>query len=69
MAILHTIQRAQSLCPDRRIDEILGDLGLPKATYHRWCDRAADSQLTDHVVVPRHEAVPPTPEEARIVRD
>jgi transposase InsO family protein len=69
MGILQTIQRAQSLCPEKSLDEILGDLGLPKATYHRWCDRAEHSQLTDHVVVPPREAVPPTPDEVRIVRD
>lgn len=35
-AILATIARAQERCPVQSIDAILGDLGLPKATYHRW---------------------------------
>lgn len=69
MAILQTIQRAQSLCPEKSIDEIVGDLGLPKATYRRWCDRATVSQLTDHIVVPQRDAVPSTPDEVGIVRD
>jgi putative transposase len=47
----------------------LHDLGLPKATYQRWCQRAKSDQLRDDVVVPHREAVPPTPLEVRAIRD
>jgi putative transposase len=43
-------------------------LGLPKATYHRWATRAHQKQLADHIVVPRRQAIPPTPVEVRCVR-
>jgi transposase InsO family protein len=46
---------------------MLDDLGLPKATYYRWQERAVEGDLADHVVVPRRQAVPPTPAEVGIV--
>ena len=58
-----TIARAQQLCPERSLRAILGDLGLPRATYYRWQERAHRAQLADHVVVPAHTALPPTPQE------
>jgi transposase InsO family protein len=42
-------------------------LGLPKATYHRWTNRARRQQLSDRVVVPQRQAIPPTPVEERCV--
>jgi hypothetical protein len=39
-AFLDTIQRAQALCPGCSLMDILDDLGLPAAMYHRWCERA-----------------------------
>jgi putative transposase len=67
--IMDTLQRAQELCPDRRLTDVLADLGLPKATYYRWLERAAAGQLADRVVVPQRQAVPPTPAEVGIVLD
>lgn len=61
--ILTTIQRAQELCPERSLRAILKDLGLPEATYYRWRERAAVGQLADDVVVPKRQAVRPTPAE------
>jgi transposase InsO family protein len=67
--IMDTIQRAQELCPERRMTDLLTDLGLPKATYYRWLERAAAGQLADRVVVPQRQAVPPTPAEVGVVLD
>lgn len=47
---------------------ILEDLGVSPATYHRWCERAAQHQLADRIVVPQRHAVPPTPIEVARVR-
>jgi len=60
---LNTIARAQQLCPERSLTTILADLGLSRATYARWCERAEQGQLVDRVVVPRRVAIPPTPQE------
>lgn len=60
---MNTIARAQQLCPERSLTAILADLGLPRATYARWCERAEQGQLADQVVVPRRVALPPTPQE------
>lgn len=65
--ILDTIHDAQELCPQRALTDVLSDLGLPAATYYRWCERAAEGQLADRVVVPRRQAIPPTPAEVGIV--
>ena len=65
--ILNTVQQAQQWCPERSLDAILADLGLPRATYFRWLDRAGAGQLTDRVVVPRRPAVPPTRAEVEVV--
>jgi hypothetical protein len=43
-------------------------LGVSSATYHRWCERAAQHHLTDRVIVPHRRAVPPTPSEVVCVR-
>ncbi len=59
---------ARHLCPQRGLEAVLRDLGLAKATYQRWCERAAANQLTDNVVVPHRKAIPPTPHEAECVR-
>jgi len=67
--ILGVIQRARVYCPERSLTDILGDLGLPVATYYRWCERAAQERLADCVIVPRRQAVPPTPAEMGIVLD
>jgi len=60
---LATITRAQQLCPKRNLTAILGDLGLPLATYYRWQQRDQRQQLADHIVLPSRIAVPPTPRE------
>jgi hypothetical protein len=67
--IMDTIQHAQELCPTRSLTDILTDLGLPKATYYRWLERAAAGRLADRVVVPQRQAVPPTPAEVGVVLD
>lgn len=67
-AILATIAQVQAWCPEKELDAILGDLGLPPATYHRWCERAEHQQLADRIVVPQRNAVPPTPAEVVCVR-
>ena len=65
--ILKTVQQAQAHCPERSLEAILGDLGLPTATYCRWVARAASGVLADQVVVPQRPAVPPTPAEVGAV--
>jgi transposase InsO family protein len=65
--ILQTVQQAQGHCPQRPLAAILADLGLPAATYFRWCQRASVEQLADRIVVPQRPAVPPTPEEVDTV--
>jgi hypothetical protein len=67
-AILATIAQVQAWCPEKELDAILGDLGLPPATYHRWCERAEHQKLADRIVVPHRNAVPPTPVEVACVR-
>jgi hypothetical protein len=64
---LNTVQQAQAHCPDRSLEAILTDLGLPEATYFRWAERSATDRLTDPVVVPRQPALPPTPVKVEIV--
>ena len=61
--------RTRQLCPARSLAAVLHDLGLPKATYQRWCTRAQANQLSDDVVVPHRTAIPPTPPEAQCVRE
>jgi hypothetical protein len=60
-----TIALTQARCPDKRIAVILRDLGLPKATYHRWTNRACQQQLADHIATPHREGIPPTPAEVQ----
>ncbi len=67
-AILAAIAQVQAWCPEKELDAILRDLGLPPATYHRWCERAEHQQLADCIVVPHRNAVPPTPVEVACVR-
>ena len=67
--VLDTIHRAHELCPERSVTDILTDVGLPKATYYRWCERATGGDLTDGVVVPQRQAVPPMPVEVGRVLD
>lgn len=63
------MQHAQALCPERDLATILADLGLSRATYYRWTERALSDDLSDHIVTPQREAIPPTPAEAEAVRD
>jgi len=65
--ILETVQQAQAHCPERALKAILGDLGLPAATYFRWVERAATGDLADRVVVPHRLPVPPMPTEVEAV--
>ncbi len=67
--ILKTVQQAQTHCPQRPLEALLADLGLPRGTYFRWVARAEAGQLADQVVVPHHPALPPTPQEADAVVD
>ena len=66
---MDTIQRAHELCPERSLQDILADLGLPHTTYYHWQARAAVGQLADRMVVPQRQAIPPTPAETGIVLD
>jgi len=47
----------------------LSQLELPRATYYRWEKRTQVGQLADRVVVPRRQALPPTPDEVDAVCD
>ena len=66
---METITRAQEWCPTKDLGAILAELGLPLRTYYRWTQRAQANQLTDHIITPHREAVPPTPTEVRVVRE
>jgi transposase InsO family protein len=48
---------------------MLEQLGLPRATFYRWQERAEAGTLADRVVVPRRQAPQPTPHEIQAVRD
>jgi len=50
------------------VREILARLGVPTATYYRWQAREQEGRLADRVVVPRRQALLPTPEEVSAVR-
>ncbi len=67
--ILTTIEHARTLCPERSLTDLLDDVGLPRATYYRWTERAAAGDLADQVVVPQRQAIPATPAEVGIVLD
>ncbi|MCC6192136.1 MAG: transposase family protein [Anaerolineales bacterium] len=67
--MLKTVQQAQAHGPQRSLEAILADLGLPRTTYFRWVARADAGQLADQVVVPQRPAIPPTPQEADAVVD
>jgi transposase InsO family protein len=67
-SILDIVARARELCPDKNLEAILSDVGLPPATYHRWREREQQARLADHIVVPHHAAIPPTPDEVACVR-
>lgn len=66
--LLAIVARARELCPDKSLEAILSDLGLLPATYYRWREREQQERLADHIVVPHHEAIPPTPDEVACVR-
>lgn len=67
--LLEIVERARTLCPERCLEAVLQDLGLPPATYQRWCQRAQAEQLMDQIVVPQRDAVPPMPGEVQAVYD
>ncbi len=67
--LLAVVARAHTLCPERSLTAILQDLGLAKATYQRWVQRAQTQQLADDVVVPHRTALPPTPLEVQVVQE
>lgn len=60
--ILEAVKRAQEVM-GLSLKEVLEQLGIPSATYHRWRRRAERDCLNDRVVIPRRKAFPPTPEE------
>ena len=62
------VERAQ-VRSGQSLNTILEQLGLPRATYYRWVDRAESGALADRTVVPHRKALPPTPEEVAAVRD
>jgi len=64
--ILETVQQAQART-GQPVEEILAQLELPVATYYRWKHRAREGRLADRVVVPRRQALLPTPEEVAAV--
>lgn len=47
-----TVQQSQAYYPERSIDSVLGELGLPAATYFRRVARAEVGAQGDLVVVP-----------------
>lgn len=50
------------------IEDTVAQLGLPRATFYRWAERAQEGCLEDRRVVP-HQSVPvPTPGEVAAVR-
>jgi transposase InsO family protein len=65
--ILETVEQAQARS-GQPLQEILPDLELPRATYYRWQERAAEGRLDDQVVVPRRQVLLPTPAEVTAVR-
>lgn len=68
--LLETVRRDQ-LHSDEPLQDVLSQLGLPWATYHRWQSRAEEDRLTDRHVAPRpgttRRLVLPTPAEAEAV--
>jgi transposase InsO family protein len=66
--ILKTVEQAQERT-GQPVTSILSQLEFPRATYYRWEKRAQVGQLADRVVVPRRQALPPTPDEVNAVCD
>lgn len=62
-----SVERCCLWLPEVNITFLYVSFATP--AYYRWCERAAEGQLTDRVVVPRRQAIPPTPEEIGIVLD
>ena len=67
--MLASVSQAQAWDPELSVAAICDQLGLPRAKFYRWQARQADGQLADRVVVPRRQAVPPTPPEVTTVRN
>lgn len=66
--ILETLHHACE-CSDASVSTLLTHVGLSRATYYRWVERARDDRLTDrHGRTPR-TTVPPTPDERAAVCD
>lgn len=51
------------------VQEVLDQIGMPSATYYRWHEREQEGRLDDRIVVPRRQAILPTPAEEVAVRD
>lgn len=66
--ILKTVAQAQERS-GQPVTSILSQLELPRATYYRWEKRTQVGQLADRVVVPRRQALLPTPDEVDAVCD
>ena len=65
--ILETVAQAQ-VRSGQPLREILPIVGLPRATYYHWQERAAAGQLADRLVLPQRQVVLPTPAEVAAVR-
>ena len=52
------LAQARAACGLR---DILADLGLSRATYYRWLQRAAAGRLVDRLVVPHRQRGRPRP--------
>ena len=64
--ILRTVEQAQARS-GQSVEAILAELGLSAATYYRWQAQAQVGRLADQVMVPRHQALPPMPDEVAAV--
>ena len=51
------------------VEDTVAQLGLPRATFYRWEERAQQGRLEDRRVVPHHSVPAPTPGEVAAVRE
>jgi putative transposase len=65
--LLDEIEKAQARS-GQSAQAVLKQLGLPRAPYYRWLERAERGTLADQLVIPHRKGLPPTPEEVAAVR-